>query len=516
MACVVDPTRPSPSFHEGTFHSIHDCLVPNARLWQHAAALLAAAGGAAAAGIGADGGGEAVVVALLHTPAQARFVELLLAPLPAHTAAIELHPSSRKQCFNLRTPGAVAFDAGPHLVAPQFRREGHWRNASHADRAALAQAAAALRGWAHARAGVPPPPAHARAAAARLRAAQAAADGSATRGSGHVGPPAGARHDERRPPSGGDEAPVLLTIKRHGARRVNNQTEMDESLHECMPWMRHVAYHGNESIAETVRLFASARAVVGPHGAGHSNTYWAAPGTTVVELVLHLSDGHTWRRTDKVVAARGHDITWVAVSHPLVVPPDDSQLVSWWAGYEEGRTRDWGVYHQKSRQFKARVSTCAVAAALRSLLRLSSFFKARSHPTTHPLLTSQTERERVQLCAACALHCRAGRRAGDDLLCAARHPAAVLQPPGGVNDDAGPRQRRGESAGRRRRRRRAAAGAARPCSTSHLPGSVHGCPARTGRVPVVKPAPHLTQFPRLPLCAARSVPAAAATHAGTP
>lgn len=51
-------------------------------------------------------------------------------------------------------------------------------------------------------------------------------------------------------------------------------------------------------------------------------------------------------------AARGYDVTWMAVSHPLVVPPDDEELSSWWSGYEEGRMQDWDLHHQKSRQFR--------------------------------------------------------------------------------------------------------------------------------------------------------------------
>lgn len=130
-----------------------------------------------------------------------------------------------------QTPGAVAFYANPHLVAPQARQEGFWRNASVGNRVRLAGAAARLRNW------------------GRNRAAAATPPG----------------------------APVLLTIERHGerrvdrsrpvavscvfpgqlippsppthCRRVNNQRELDEHLRTCMPWMRHVKCAGSPLVA---------------------------------------------------------------------------------------------------------------------------------------------------------------------------------------------------------------------------------------------------------------------------
>lgn len=107
-------------------------MVPNTHVWEHASALLAAAGAAAEAGVGAvpdplggspllPGGRDenVTVVTVLHTPAQARFVDLLLRPLPPHTAAVQLDAKSRNQCFNLQArPRRQACAPGLSLYAP--------------------------------------------------------------------------------------------------------------------------------------------------------------------------------------------------------------------------------------------------------------------------------------------------------------------------------------------------------------------------------------------------------------
>ena len=62
-----------------------------------------------------------------------------------------------------------------------------------------------------------------------------------------------------------------------------------------------LSYHGNESLRETIRLFASASVVFGYHGAGFTNMLFSRPGTTGIEIFTrrcqHKYSGFNYRIT---------------------------------------------------------------------------------------------------------------------------------------------------------------------------------------------------------------------------
>lgn len=90
-----------------------------------------------------------------------------------------------------------------------------------------------------------------------------------------------------------------------------------------------VTYHGNESLAETVRLFAAARAVFGFHGAGFVNVFCQAP-TVVIEVTLLADETSSalWRSNENGLTAIAPDTKWVvhALSTRHVVMPTVEDL----------------------------------------------------------------------------------------------------------------------------------------------------------------------------------------------
>lgn len=76
----------------------------------------------------------------------------------------------------------------------------------------------------------------------------------------------------------------LLYITRRDAltRRVLNETDVIDCLGQ---FGFEVTELGNRSVAEQARLFASARIIVGPHGAGFTNLVFAKGGTAVIEFM---------------------------------------------------------------------------------------------------------------------------------------------------------------------------------------------------------------------------------------
>ena len=79
-----------------------------------------------------------------------------------------------------------------------------------------------------------------------------------------------------------DGPPSLrLYVSRGGSRRVRNESEVRQVLQK---FDFHIVEDGRRSVAEQIRLFQRASALVGPHGAGLTNMLWCNRGTPVLEL----------------------------------------------------------------------------------------------------------------------------------------------------------------------------------------------------------------------------------------
>lgn len=82
-------------------------------------------------------------------------------------------------------------------------------------------------------------------------------------------------------PAPGSEL-IYVSREDAGWRRLINE---DEILRRLLPMGFRKVVPSTLSVAEQARAFASARVVVAPHGAGNTNMLFAAPGTTLVEMV---------------------------------------------------------------------------------------------------------------------------------------------------------------------------------------------------------------------------------------
>ena len=80
-----------------------------------------------------------------------------------------------------------------------------------------------------------------------------------------------------------------------------------------------VVYHGNESFADTVRLFASASVVLQFHGAGATNLLWAPDGVAFIELTLLIDPDNTrpWRGIGHLIVDAVPSIKWYLHGIPL-------------------------------------------------------------------------------------------------------------------------------------------------------------------------------------------------------
>ena len=105
----------------------------------------------------------------------------------------------------------------------------------------------------------------------------------------------------------------ILFIHRHGVRALDNADELMRRLALALPKDTVTVYHGNESLADTVCMFARAAAVVGVHGAGHVNALFSRPGTAVLELgpVKHSGGSEELWRTNADVASAHGSLRWL-------------------------------------------------------------------------------------------------------------------------------------------------------------------------------------------------------------
>lgn len=84
---------------------------------------------------------------------------------------------------------------------------------------------------------------------------------------------------------------LVIYISREGGhnsskRRINNELELVEALRRMVePHARFEYFKGNENtLDQALDLFASAKAVIGPHGGGFYNMIACSPGTIVLEF----------------------------------------------------------------------------------------------------------------------------------------------------------------------------------------------------------------------------------------
>ena len=101
----------------------------------------------------------------------------------------------------------------------------------------------------------------------------------------------------RKDPASGSPSDPLLDIHsvlfmHRETRRVGDEDALLKVVRSLLPNATLALHKGDESFAETARLFADAELIIGPHGAGFTNQLWSLPGAIAVEL---MSMGHTER-----------------------------------------------------------------------------------------------------------------------------------------------------------------------------------------------------------------------------
>jgi hypothetical protein len=123
---------------------------------------------------------------------------------------------------------------------------------------------------------------------------------------------------------------TLLFMSRHGARELQNEHEVLLALTRNVPGLSLAVYYGNETLLQTVTLFAGARVVFGFHGAGHGNAVFCRNATLVVMEVTLMKDEKPpsiWRTNNKVSTLHGR-LKWRVHALPLgeaSVPGWDTQ-----------------------------------------------------------------------------------------------------------------------------------------------------------------------------------------------
>lgn len=94
----------------------------------------------------------------------------------------------------------------------------------------------------------------------------------------------------------GEEEGTVLLIRRHGTRAFTRDSFTH--LHRAISNVSRVRiYEGTEAADVTLRAFASARAVVGYHGAGFANALFSPKHTRLVEVSTYVDEANRrpWR-----------------------------------------------------------------------------------------------------------------------------------------------------------------------------------------------------------------------------
>ena len=87
-------------------------------------------------------------------------------------------------------------------------------------------------------------------------------------------------------------------------------------------------YRGNETVAQTVGVFANARAVVGYHGAGFANTMLSAHGACVLEISTNTdtADENRWRTNAFMCLPWNPSLRWAVYRVPLTQMLDANSI----------------------------------------------------------------------------------------------------------------------------------------------------------------------------------------------
>ncbi len=112
--------------------------------------------------------------------------------------------------------------------------------------------------------------------------------------------------------------PYVLFLERRKTREIANEREFLGHLLSALPGRTLRRYYGNESLAETISLFAKAQVVVGFHGAGFANVIFCNPQTVVLEFSLYEDETNTvlWRTNNRVARLHG-SVQWIVHALPL-------------------------------------------------------------------------------------------------------------------------------------------------------------------------------------------------------
>ena len=81
----------------------------------------------------------------------------------------------------------------------------------------------------------------------------------------------------------------LLLLVRHGTRKFVDKDAVVGRLSQRLSGKRVLEFHGNESMQQQIRLFASSSAVVGIHGAGLANLVFNVEPVCVLEINTYMS-----------------------------------------------------------------------------------------------------------------------------------------------------------------------------------------------------------------------------------
>ena len=219
------------------YHSLVDCIIPSVTFWRHFARWARYA--------------ELAATALLVIPAEhEQWVQLLLSiggKLPCRSYVVRQWHSHNGTCIRVADDAVVRFfgrttrawEQQLALMSPS-QQEVHKRTMLTFSE--LLQNAQTLRSWALIAARVQPDAMH--------------------------------------------HFPTLLFIRRAKTRRLSSasQETIERELANRRPHLGRSVYYGNESLPDTIRLFASASVVLGVHGAAFANMLFCPPGAIVAEL----------------------------------------------------------------------------------------------------------------------------------------------------------------------------------------------------------------------------------------
>jgi hypothetical protein len=125
----------------------------------------------------------------------------------------------------------------------------------------------------------------------------------------------------------------IIVISRSTPRRIINEQEMVTALSRIADnrGLSVVSVNGNESMPDVVHLFASACAVIGYHGAGHTNTIFSRSTALIIEVTTFSAPA----QSSKDLAPRGNDI-WRSNKAAVQEGIDHTgKWVVYYVGYEQ-------------------------------------------------------------------------------------------------------------------------------------------------------------------------------------